>query len=166
MKAPVLEEETTVPMGVEGNTVVETKAVELRSSIIPDLNEPVTESANGRDSLAVVPSRLMSTGIQIPDVLEDRREGFLLDSSKLIRLLGMAIESSQGGEGIDQEERRFGDDTLALTLLSGINGEDTMGRGDSPKSINSDPFNLAPFIFGMGGVQGESSRGELLVLLK
>lgn len=161
MKASVLEEETNVPMDVEGNTVVETRAVKLQTSIIPDLNDPVTKSVNEGDRLAVVPARPQARGIHSLDVLEVRREGCLLESTQPIWLFGTTFELSKGGERVDQEERRVGEDTLALTLSSGINDEDIRVGGDSPKSVNSDPFNLAPFIFGTGGVHGESCRGKV-----
>ncbi|TQD94278.1 hypothetical protein C1H46_020092 [Malus baccata] len=99
-------------------------------------------------------------GRQLHDAFEDRREVALTKMTQPLWLFGTKIESSVGGEGEGQEGRRFGEDTLALTLAIRVNGADTMVGGDSPKSINSNPFNLGPFIFGMGVVQGDSSRGR------
>ena len=97
-------------------------------------------------------------GRQLHDALDDTREDVLTETTQPLWLFGTAIESSVGGKGEGQKERRFGEDTLALTLASGINDVDTMVGGDSPRSINSNPFNLAPFIFRIGVVQGDRSR--------
>ncbi|KAM1788329.1 hypothetical protein ACFX11_038641 [Malus domestica] len=160
MKAPLLEE-VDVSIKVEEGDSMETRAVGQGTSSIPDLNEAVGEQDSGGYRLAVVPFMPRALGRQLQDMLEDGREGLVTEMKQPLRLFGAAIELSLRGEGGNQEMQGIDDETIALTLASGVNGEVTMVGGDSPRSIDSDPFNLALFIFGMGTVPNDSSRGKV-----
>ncbi|KAB2632374.1 hypothetical protein D8674_028621 [Pyrus ussuriensis x Pyrus communis] len=93
--------------------------------------------------------------------MDDRREGIVTSMRQPLMLFGSEIESTIGDEGVGQEAHGGGVGTLVLSLASGDTEEQARARDESPQAMDSDPFNLDPFIFGMGSEHGYRSGGRV-----
>ncbi|TQE08589.1 hypothetical protein C1H46_005765 [Malus baccata] len=100
-------------------------------------------------------------GRQYPKLMDDKREGIVTGMRQPLMLFGSTIELTVGDEGVDQEAKGGGVGTLVLSLASGDTGDQARARGESPRAMDSDPFNLDLFIFGMGSEHGYQSEGKV-----
>ncbi|RXH95557.1 hypothetical protein DVH24_008057 [Malus domestica] len=119
---------------------------------ILDLNEAVYMEDSEVNNLALTPFLPREQDGQCMGLMNAMREMSVSELRQPIRLFGSKIEPNEV-----RSRRWGGEENIVLTLISGDGGELARERGDSPLSIDSNSFNLAPFIFGMGSKYGHQS---------
>ena len=155
-----MDEDIEELMDEDGSALVAATTQKIGKEILPDLNDDVYTMENMSNNLVVIPFLPMENEGQLLRQVHALSEDVAAKCRQPLRLFGLEIEPCGDIGRASQEPWEDGNANVVLSLTSGNGGEFTRTRQDYPQSVDSDPFNLAPFIFGLRSEQEYQSQGK------